>query len=81
LTRAFRQGNLLLGLVALIFILQGIAAWKVMNLERERETLTRRQAFLAKDIEDYKMLTGKLPDLRGERGDIEAALPVLRAEV
>jgi len=81
LDQGFPTGKLLLRLVALVFILQGIAAWKVMNLERERETLTRRQALLVKDIEDYKVLTGKLPELRRERGDMEVTLPVLKAEV
>jgi hypothetical protein len=50
LDRGFPSGKILLGLAALIILLQGIAAWKVVNLEQERATVARLRAILEKDI-------------------------------
>jgi hypothetical protein len=53
LDRGFPSGKILIGLAALIILLQGVAAWKVVNLEQERATVSRLRAILEKDIKDH----------------------------
>ena len=43
LDRGFPTGAVLIVLVILIIILQGISAWKVINLDSEREDLEQRK--------------------------------------
>src|SRR5882724_922576 len=81
LDRGFPTGKVLLGLVALILLLQGIAAWKVMTLEQERATLARRQALLEREIKDHDYLTRELPGLRSERSEFATQLPALKGEL
>ena len=54
LDRGFPSGKILLGLAALIILLQGIAAWKVLNLEQERAAVARSWAILGKDREAFE---------------------------
>ena len=46
LDHGFPSGKVLLGLAALIILLQGIAAWKVLSLEQERAAVARSWALL-----------------------------------
>jgi len=74
LGRGLPSGKILLGLAALIILLQGIAAWKVLNLEQERAAVARSWALLEearKVLEEDKKVHGLL--LRD--------LPVLKEEV
>ena len=81
LDRGFPSGKILLGLAALIMLLQGIAAWKVVNLEQEKATVTRLRALLDKDIKDHEDLTRELPGLKKEWTETEVNLRHLRGEV
>jgi chromosome segregation ATPase len=81
LDRGFPSGKILLGLAALIILLQGIAAWKVVNLEQEKATVTRLRALLEKDIKNYEYLTRELPGLKREWGETEANIRHLQGEV
>src|SRR5713101_6417956 len=81
LDRGFPSGKILLGLAALIILLQGIAAWKVVNLEQERAIVARLRAILEKDIKDHEYLTRELPGLKKEWGETETNVRHLRGEV
>ena len=72
LERGFPSGKLLLGLAALIILLQGIAAWKVVHLEQERAAVARSRAILDKDrqgLDEDRKVHGAL--LRGNRSASE----------
>jgi chromosome segregation ATPase len=81
LDRGFPSGKILLGLVVLIILLQGIAAWKVVNLEQEKAAVARSRAILEKDIKDHEYLTRELPGLKSETSEMESKLWHLRGEV
>ena len=48
LDRGFPTGVVLILLVILVIILQGISAWKVINLESERAAIEKKGRFLKK---------------------------------
>jgi len=88
LDRGFPSGKILLGLAALIILLQGIAAWKVVNLEQERAAVARSRAILEKDIkaleEDKKihgLLLRDLPGLKAEVSDLKTERSRLQGDV
>ena len=74
LDRGFPSGKILLGLAALIILLQGIAAWKVLNLEQERAAVARSWALLEearKALEEDKKVHGPLlRDLPGLKAEV-----------
>ena len=67
LDRGFPTGTVLILLVILVIILQGISAWKVINLESDRAAIEKKKALLEKDIHDFDKLKRELPALKGER--------------
>ena len=81
LDRGFPSGAVLIVLVILVIILQGISAWKVMNLDNERVDLEKRKAFFEKEKKDYEHLRIELPSLRSERDELNAKVPGLKGEV
>ena len=88
LDRGFPSGKILLGLAALIILLQGIAAWKVVNLEQERAAVARSRAILEKDrqaLEEAKEVHGpllrELPGLKAEVSDLKTERSRLQGDV
>ena len=75
LDRGFPTGFVLIVLVILIIVLQGISAWKVMNLDNERADLEKRKALFEKEKKDYEYLSIKLPSLRSERYELNTEIP------
>src|SRR6266446_4979542 len=88
LDRGFPSGKILLGLAALIILLQGIAAWKVLNLEQERVAVARSWVLLEearKALEEDKKVHGpllrELPGLKAEVSDLKTERSRLQGEV
>jgi len=81
LDRGFPTGIVLIVLVIIIIILQGISAWKVMNLDNERADLEKRKALFEKEKKDYEYLGIKLPSFRSERAELNAEIPGLKGIV
>ncbi|MCJ7806672.1 MAG: hypothetical protein MUP57_03895 [Clostridia bacterium] len=81
LDRGFPTGFVLIVLVILIIVLQGISAWKVMNLDNERADLEKRKALFEKEKKDYEYLSIKLPSLRSERYELNTEIPGLKGIV
>ena len=77
LDRGFPTGAVLILLVILVIILQGISAWKVVNLESERAAIEKKGALLEKDINDFDKLKRELPILKGERDQLKKDIPKL----
>jgi Tfp pilus assembly protein PilN len=77
LDRGFPTGAVLILLVILVIILQGISAWKVVNLESERAAIEKKGALLEKDINDFDKLQRELPILKGERDQLKKDIPEL----
>ena len=77
LDRGFPTGAVLILLVTLVIILQGISAWKVINLESERAAIEKKGALLEKDINDFDKLKRELPVLKGERDQLKKDIPKL----
>jgi len=81
LDRGFPTGFVLIVLVILIIVLQGISAWKVMNLDSERTDLEKREALFEKEKKDYEHLKIELPSLRSERDELNAKIPGIKGIV
>ena len=68
LDRGFPTGTVLVLLVIIVIILQGISAWKVINLESERAAIDKKGALLEKDINfsTWKQMVGSFCGNCGE---------------
>ena len=77
LDRGFPTVAVLILFVILIVILNGISAWKVINLDSERAAIEKKGALLEKDINDFDKLKRELPVLKGERNQLKKDIPEL----
>jgi len=77
LDRGFPTGTVLILLVIIVITLQGISAWKVINLESERAAIEKKGALLEKDLNDFEKLMRELPVLKEERDQLKKDIPEL----
>ena len=80
LDKGFPASKIFIGILFLVFFLQGISAWKIMNLEKEKVFIDAQRQQLEKDQKDYEWLTTKLSEMKVENEKYELELPPLRAE-
>ncbi|HHT9130251.1 MAG TPA: hypothetical protein ACFYEC_05240 [Candidatus Brocadiaceae bacterium] len=64
LDRGFPMVKLFLGILGVVFILQSISAWKIMNLEREKASFEAEK-------QNFILLKEQLPELRKIISDLE----------
>ncbi len=64
LDRGFPMGKTLLGILGVVFFLQSLSAWKIMNLEREKASFEAER-------QNFHMLKQQLPDLQKTTSDLE----------
>ena len=57
LDRGFPTGKVLLVILGVVFFLQGISAWKIINLEREKASFEAER-------QNFHLLKQQLPDLQ-----------------
>jgi chromosome segregation ATPase len=64
----------LLGIVAIVFLLQGVLAWKVLSVEKERAALVRDRLVLQKEVQSYEALIRQIPQLEDKRNQLQTAV-------
>lgn len=74
LDRGFPTGKALLVILGVVFFLQGISAWKIINLEREKASFEAER-------QNFHFLKQQLPDLQKTTSDLEAKRLELQGEV
>lgn len=74
LDKGFPTGAVLLSLLAVVFLAQGLSAWKIMNLEHEK-------AALDADKRQYTNLKLELPKLESRKTELQKDVLSLQGEV
>ena len=64
LDRGFPTSKALLVILGVVFFLQGISAWKIINLEREKASFEAER-------QNFHLLKQQLPDLQKTTSDLE----------
>lgn len=74
LDRGFPMGKTLLGILGIVFFLQSLSAWKIMNLEREKASFEAER-------QNFHLLKQQLPDLQKTTSDLEMKKLELQGDV
>ncbi|MBW7898778.1 chromosome segregation protein [Candidatus Brocadiaceae bacterium B188] len=74
LDRGFPMVKILLGILVVVFILQSLSAWKIMNLEREKASFEAEK-------QNFILLKEQLPELRKIISDLEGNKSGLQGEI
>ena len=74
LDRGFPTGKALLVILGVVFFLQGISAWKIINLEREKASFEAER-------QNFHLLTQQLPDLQKTTSALEMKKLELQGDV
>ena len=74
LDRGFPMVKILLGILVVVFILQRLSAWKIMNLEREKASFEAEK-------QNFILLKEQLPELQKTTSDLEMKRLEFQGEV
>lgn len=81
LDRGFPTGKALLVILGVVFFLQGISAWKIINLEREKASFEAEKQNFTSLKEQLPELQKIISDLEGKKAEVQGEVNTLKSDV
>lgn len=81
LDRGFPTGKALLVILGVVFFLQGISAWKIINLEREKASFEAEKQNFNSLKEQLPELQKIISDLEGKKAEFQGEVNTLKSDV
>ncbi|WP_347274609.1 hypothetical protein [Candidatus Kuenenia sp.] len=80
LDRGFLTGKVLLVILGVVFFLQGISAWKIINLEREKASFEAEKQNFNSLKEQLPELQKIISDLEGKKAEFQGEVNILKSD-